>query len=56
MIFKTSLVGEIKESKTKLDTSIGYKANQFGRFDKDESYFKTNIKVDLELDKVKLNA
>ncbi|CAM3479693.1 hypothetical protein [Pseudostreptobacillus hongkongensis] len=56
MIFKTSLVGDIKESKTKLDTSIEYKANQFGRFDKDESYFKTNIKVDQELDKVKLNA
>lgn len=55
MIFKTSISGEVKDTKTKLDTSIEYKANQFGRFDKDESYFKTNLKVDQELGKLKFN-
>ncbi|WP_156299655.1 hypothetical protein [Streptobacillus canis] len=54
MVFKTSISGEVKESKTKLDTSVEYKANQFARFDKDESYFKTNLKVDQELGKLNL--
>ena len=54
-IFSSSLKGKLLN--TNVDARLEYKANQFHRFDKDKSYFKTNINVDKDInDKFKLSS